>query len=611
MERDCRKVLKALPIGCIIDLLLHTAHRVLDMFLSGKSLLDSVSNYIEGLDKFDRVVVIEAPTGYGKSVGAPTIGALNYLKGFSYNFIHVLPLRAIVEDLYICKYVAALHGSQRVSDICRAPPPKIFSDALKSMDVEADDVAYQMGLDYMIRGIGVKEPTYDAKVVISTLDSFAYNFLRMPVTELFRDTKHYATPRARIFTATIFLDEVHMLKRFDDESSEKALAFLKVLLEYSLKTSTPVVMATATLWSGFRDAIRSWCGSKVVFFALSNKDEKTDSIIYVRDRAFEDSAKSISWSTGVVDEVALVSKIVEHVGKGERVLVVRDTIDSAVETFNKIDVDKKVLIHSRLCLKDREEAFKKARDAKVVVATPVIEAGVDWDFDVGFRDATNIPSAVQVFGRVCRNRENCEAHVYLIKTRESAADVVSYVNSNRYIDWRIPYNYTRNGVEWKGYSELLELSKMRLDVDSKAEEIFRALIAPIALPSTYISVVQDMQNYSILKEPLIQLYVYGFSGLDNAKSVNDVILGTLTHTLRFVQRHISCVEGFACVVEGSGIEVEKLRIGAKHLGSQSYISLYRNCLERVYSHRRGKLVFSGLVLKRECYRDGLGLCMGG
>ncbi|MEL9941022.1 MAG: CRISPR-associated helicase Cas3' [Ignisphaera sp.] len=581
------------------------------MFLSGKNLLDTVSNYIEKLDKLDRVVVIEAPTGYGKSVGAPIVGALNYLKGFSHNFIHILPLRAIVEDLYICKYMAALRGFQEVSDICRAPPPKIFSDALRSMGVKADDVAYQMGLDYMIRDTGVKEPTYDAKVVVSTLDSFAYNFLRMPVTEFFRDIKHYATPRARIFTATIFLDEVHMLKRFDDESSEKALAFLKVLLEYSLKTFTPVIMATATLWNRFREAIRSWCNNKVVFFALSNKDEKTGSAIYVRDRSFEDSAKSINWSTGVVDEVALASKIDEHVGRGERVLVVRDTIDSAVETFNRVDIDKKVLIHSRLCLGDREEAFKKAREAKVVVATPVVEAGVDWDFDAGFRDATNIPSAVQVFGRVCRNRENCDAHVYLIKTRESIGDVIEYVNSYRYIDWRIPYNYTRDGVEWKGYGELLELSKIGLDVNSKAEETFRALIAPIALPSTYISMVQDMQSYSILKEPLIQLYVYGFSGLDNAKTVSDVILGTLTHTLRFVQKHANCVEGFACVVDGPGIEVEKLRIESRHLDPQSYIRLYKSCLERIYSHRRGRPVFSGLVLRRECYRDGLGLCVGG
>lgn len=580
------------------------------MLLTNRALIDSVSNYIDRLDVVDRVIVIEAPTGYGKSVGAPIVGALSYKKGFSHNFIHVLPLRAIVEDLYLCKYLAAVrHSTAGNSPVgCRAPPPNVFRDALKIMGVVEGDVAYQMGLDYMIKGIGVKEPTYDAKVVISTLDSFAYNFLRVPVTEVFREVKHYAIPRARIFTSSIFLDEIHILNRFDDESSGKSLAFLKVLLEFSLKTSTLLTMATATLWRKFRETIASWCSEgRVVFFTLSNRDEKSGSTIYVRDREFEDTVKSIKWRTGIVEEGDLVLKATEHAECGERVLIVRDTIDCAVHTFSKINVDpsKKTLIHSRLCLRDRENAVERARTTKVVVATPIIEAGVDWDFDVGFRDATNAPSMVQVFGRVCRNRKDCEASVYLVKVDGGSSSLVEYISMNRYIDWRVPYSYTRNGVEFKGYSEVLERSATPIHVDPRSESVFRALTAPLFLPSSYIRVALETAGYSILKEPLAQFYVYGRTGLERSRDVSDIILGTFTYTLKLAQDRSQCIDSFACVVYREGELVVDYVVGAS-TNTMEYAQLYKKCIE-FSSRNRGRPIFIGFVLREGCYRDGVGL----
>jgi CRISPR/Cas system-associated endonuclease/helicase Cas3 len=95
-----------------------------------------------------------------------------------------------------------------------------------------------------------------------------------------------------------------------------------------------------------------WSSNKAVFFTLFKEDGKSGSFIYVRDREFEYRVKSIKWCTNIVDEENLVSKVVEHVSKGERVLVVRDKVKDAVDLFNKLDVDKKVLVHGRLCVGD-------------------------------------------------------------------------------------------------------------------------------------------------------------------------------------------------------------------------------------------------------------------
>jgi len=567
---------------------------------TGKRLLDIVLENISKLSAFDKVFVIEAPTGYGKSVGAPAIAALNHEKEFSFNFIHVLPLRAIVEDLYICKYLYAL-GVQ--SSECNRAPPKAFCEALKVLGVSEKDVAYQMGFDYMLRGVGRKEPTYDAKVVISTLDSFAYNFLRIPVTELFREVKHYATPRARIFTATLFLDEVHMINRFEDEASDNVLALLKVLIEFSLVTQTPLVMASATLWSAFRNSIRQWSKDRVVFFTISKEDSKSGTHICVRDREYENLAKSVKWRTSIVDEKDLLSKVVEHVEKGERVLVVRDRISDAVDLYSKLALkeDEKALLHGRLCLGDRERALEKSKNAKVVVATPMIEAGVDWDFDVGFRDATNIPSIVQVFGRVCRNRTDCEGEVYLVKTSNSLGSLLDFVNNHKNIDWRIPYSYTSDRGEYVvGYQHILELQKAEVRESLRAEIIFRGLIAPIALPPSYINTAIDEYGHSLLKKPLAQFYVHGVQGLKAAKSVYDVISSTFTYTYDIVERGGKCVEGFACIIEAGDTLDHEVYDWRKR-----YFELQKSCVELAAS-AKGKVIFSGFVLKAECYVKGVG-----
>lgn len=575
---------------------------------SNKILIDVVTNYVANLDKMDKVIVIEAPTGYGKSVSAPILAALNYEKEFSYNFLHVLPLRAIVEDLYICKYLSAVKTSNIPSE-CRAPP-EVLRHALKNMGIDENDIAYQMGFDYMIKGIGLKRPTYDAKIVISTLDSFAYTFLRVPVTEIFREVKHYATPRARIFTSSIFLDEAHMLKRFDDESSEKMLTFLKTLIEFCLETSTPLVMATATLWEAFRKTLINWANGKIVFFTLSNKDEKTNSTIYVKDKDFENFAKSIKWHTDIIEENYLIPKIIEHVEKNEKILVVRDTIDSAIHTYNQIALKhgEKVLIHGRLCLKDREEAIEKSRKAKVVIATPIIEAGVDWDFDVGFRDATNVQSIVQVFGRVCRSRENCEGHVYLIKTENSIKELIEYINTNKKIDWKLPYTYTINKVEFKGYNEILNITNIPLSVNQEIEKDFKALISPLALPSIYINKALRKYAYSFFKEPLSQFYIYGYDSLKSSKNIDDIISSTFNYTLDLVVKYRKCIEASAYAVkkeENNDIIVEKIEI-AEHNVRNYYIKLYNECIRKSASIG-GELIFCGFVIKRECYIDKIGL----
>ncbi|MEM3949114.1 MAG: hypothetical protein QXM76_05920, partial [Zestosphaera sp.] len=92
-------------------------------------------------------IILEAPTGYGKSVAAPLFASTLIKHGLSYGFIHSLPLRAIVRDLYLCLLVNSLTHDINLREKCRKSEEVLreVAEALVSVSISVDQVAYQMG----------------------------------------------------------------------------------------------------------------------------------------------------------------------------------------------------------------------------------------------------------------------------------------------------------------------------------------------------------------------------------------------------------------------------------------------------------------------------------
>ena len=233
-----------------------------------RRLLEEAAELVRRSYEPSQVLLIEAPTGYGKSTSVPVLAEGLYENEYAFNFIHVLPLRAIVSDLYRKMYLRSFDGGA-------GKPLLRVREALERMGIGKDDVAYQMGMDALLKEVGGrKSPSFDARAVVSTLDSFAYNLLRVPVSDSFRATKRYAIVRARIFTSAVFFDEAHMILRYpDDEDAGRELAFMKALTEYARAARVPLIVSSATIGSWFEGKVREGSQEHGRIVKLGPRDE--------------------------------------------------------------------------------------------------------------------------------------------------------------------------------------------------------------------------------------------------------------------------------------------------------------------------------------------------
>ena len=119
----------------------------------------------------------------------------------------------------------------------------------------------------------------------------------------------------------------------------------------------------------------------------------------------------------------LCDAIVERYKRGESVLCVLNTIKNTKKLFALVKVcigDGAYCLNSYMLPCDRVatiEALKEAKSNrvanKVLISTQVIEAGVDLDFDVGFRELSPLSSIIQTSGRVNREGEREQAQLFV------------------------------------------------------------------------------------------------------------------------------------------------------------------------------------------------------
>ena len=323
---------------------------------------------LETAELFDRdtnCVLLKAPTGYGKTTLSLAIyHAIKNGWNAGISLIHVLPLRSIGDDLYR-KAVKAFYG------------------------VEPEGPSYQ--------DIGVQHSYSPGAIAlhrrfnITTLDTFILSFFKLPpfvLRNIIRDSSlgQYEVTRGFVYSSFIIFDEVHLYFQ-NDRMSSVFLSVLKALKEGNV----PVLMTSATLPETIETQILDkYEGCKVIDRKPSDVPQRKVKVRTIRE-----------------DEVDGVVR--EALSSGKSVMIVRNTVRDAVKDYERLKgfADEVVLLHGRLAEGERVRAVSKIlggqlRPRTLVVATQVIEAGVDISADLMVSSAAPPENLEQRMGRVAR-----------------------------------------------------------------------------------------------------------------------------------------------------------------------------------------------------------------
>ena len=106
---------------------------------------------------------------------------------------------------------------------------------------------------------------------------------------------------------------------------------------------------------------------------------------------------------------AVKRRMAEHGGK---TLVILNTVRRACALAAELRDDNPLLLHSRFRHRERKAWTSKVKDANLIVATQVIEAGLDITSRVLFSESCPWPSFIQRCGRAARYADDPKADVY-------------------------------------------------------------------------------------------------------------------------------------------------------------------------------------------------------
>lgn len=172
----------------------------------------------------------------------------------------------------------------------------------------------------------------------------------------------------------------------------------------------------------------------------------------------------------VQDNEQLVEFIKATKAENQSALVVVNTIHQSIEVYHMLKEEYKVLyLSTNLIPVDRKAVIKAAKDLLkrkipfVLVSTQTIEAGVDLDFDIGYRDLAPLASIIQVAGRINRAGDKGKyLSLYVFDT-----------GSGKYVYDQYPRQETRKMLKEResiGEDEYLSLIKQYYQRIAKSEQ---------------------------------------------------------------------------------------------------------------------------------------------
>jgi len=351
--------------------------------------VDVIENFKQNNEK--KIFFLEAPTGIGKTFTALHLALRIAGEKNKKRIINALPMTSIIDQTYE-EYAKVIEPNILLKyHYLTNTKEYIFSDKEKEKNFfrqKNDFISSSWGLD---------------QVIITTFNQVLNAFY----SNKNRDLVKFWTLRDSV----IIFDEIQAVPRILLKDFSETISFL------SREFNIDFILMSATI-----PAIKK-------FFEPEMTSDLLDLKYYSMDFNNRYSLKFIE----KIDTAGkLTEQILKKAKKNNSLVCVVNTKKLALELYEKIEeiykADEIFLLSTLFIPQDRKNIISKIsnrlknKQKTILISTQVIEAGVDLDFDCGFREFAPLYSIIQTAGRINReNRDEVKDSAELIITNKIGA----------------------------------------------------------------------------------------------------------------------------------------------------------------------------------------------
>lgn len=354
--------------------------------LRNELFLDAEKNLLSNLNR--NIYYLEAPTGSGKSMVSLNLSFKLVEHANNINKIfYVYPFNTLIEQ-NIESFGKIFGNTEEMNNIAviNSLVPIKKSSKLRNK-TEDGDVINDNNIDYT-KSLLDRQFLHYPIVLTTHVSMFRF---------LFGTNKEDLFPLSQIANSVLIFDEIQSYK---NNIWKEIITFLN---HYSEMLNIKVIIMSATLPN-----LSKLVGTKIDTVNLISNKEK-----YFLNPIFKNRVKLNFELLDITSEV--LDNVIYHVAesaKQENINILMEFIyrSSANEAYNKLcemDINNKeiMLLTSESSVYERKEIVKAFKERKniILVSTQVIEAGVDLDSNIGYKDISLLDSEEQFIGRINRH----------------------------------------------------------------------------------------------------------------------------------------------------------------------------------------------------------------
>lgn len=360
---------------------------------------EATENLRKKLDAGERVFTLTSPTGSGKTMMLFALANEIMKRNPNHDILYALPFLSITAK--------EVFGENVVMRIDSKSENKAIQELLERSDSDPEK------LQELLRQV-FSEETFDHPFIITTFVRFFETLASNRNSELLK------LPN---FSKRIFL-----IDEFQALPPRLYIFFAALLDEFCKRFDSYAILSTATMpYLEIEENSNSGKAARNLFknyppLGKAKERELVDAPKYFSEDIFDRYAiQRIENENFTIEDLAA-----EIRSQTNSCLVILNTVQDTKDLFAYFaeQNDEYVLLNTHFHLEDRKEkiAYCKERLAKgeriVLISTQLIEAGVDIDFPVLYRDICPLPSLIQSAGRCNRNGVAGKGKVYLFELRK-------------------------------------------------------------------------------------------------------------------------------------------------------------------------------------------------